>query len=104
VLVPHSEHGTAPGPVIPASRLAAGGSCDAFVSGKSDPVSAMIATHTSTHSSQMNTLGPAASLRTWSCVLPQNEQRRFRLLKPPSGADLPSLFRPNIRTPQSRQS
>ena len=28
----------------------------------------------STHSSQMNTVGPAISLRTSCCDLPQNEQ------------------------------
>src|SRR5438046_6403058 len=32
----------------------------------------------SMHWSQMKTPGPATSLRTWSCPLPQNEQRVYR--------------------------
>jgi hypothetical protein len=38
--------------------------------------SEMISTHTLTHSSQMNTVGPAISFRTSSLYLLQNEQRR----------------------------
>src|ERR1700692_301597 len=34
----------------------------------------MISMHSSTHSSQMNTVGPAINLRTSFCLLPQNEQ------------------------------
>ena len=34
----------------------------------------MMSLHSSTHSSQMNTVGPAISLRTSCCDLPQNEQ------------------------------
>src|ERR1700693_2250876 len=34
--------------------------------------------HRSMHWSQMKTPGPATSLRTWSCTLPQNEQRVWR--------------------------
>src|ERR1700704_1513335 len=36
--------------------------------------SRMISMHNSTHSSQMNTVGPAISLRTSCWLLPQNEQ------------------------------
>ena len=36
--------------------------------------SRMMSLHSSTHSSQMNTVGPAMSLRTSCCDLPQNEQ------------------------------
>ena len=36
--------------------------------------SRMISMHSSTHSSQMNTVGPAMSLRTSCWDLPQNEQ------------------------------
>src|SRR6266851_8934800 len=36
--------------------------------------SRMISMHSSTHSSQMNTVGPAISLRTSCWLLPQNEQ------------------------------
>jgi len=36
--------------------------------------SRMISVHSSTHSSQMNTVGPAMSLRTSCWLLPQNEQ------------------------------
>jgi hypothetical protein len=35
---------------------------------------AMMSMHSSTHSSQMNTVGPAMSLRTSCWLLPQNEQ------------------------------
>ncbi len=34
----------------------------------------MMSMHSSTHSSQMNTVGPAMSLRTSCWLLPQNEQ------------------------------
>jgi hypothetical protein len=36
--------------------------------------SQMMSMHNSTHSSQMNTVGPAMSLRTSCWLLPQNEQ------------------------------
>src|SRR4030081_3477747 len=36
--------------------------------------SRMMSMHNSTHSSQMNTVGPAISLRTSCWLLPQNEQ------------------------------
>src|ERR1700682_3939179 len=36
--------------------------------------SRIISMHSSTHSSQMNTVGPAISLRTSCWLLPQNEQ------------------------------
>src|SRR5262245_65652336 len=39
--------------------------------------SAMMSLQTSTHSSQMNTVGPAISLRTSFWSLLQNEQRRI---------------------------
>src|SRR3984893_1070378 len=41
--------------------------------------SRMISMHNSTHSSQMNTVGPAMSLRTSCWLLPQNEQYRVFL-------------------------
>src|SRR3546814_2288427 len=44
--------------------------------------SRMMSLHSSTHSSQMNTLGPAISLRTSCWLLPQNEQYRILLLSP----------------------
>src|SRR5688572_13332095 len=42
----------------------------------------MMSLHSSTHSSQMNTLGPAISLRTSCWLLPQKEQYRILLLSP----------------------
>src|SRR6185437_2719283 len=44
--------------------------------------SRMISMHSSTHSSQMNTVGPAMSLRTSCWLLPQKEQYRVLLLSP----------------------
>ena len=46
--------------------------------------SRMMSMHSSTHSSQMNTVGPAMSLRTSCWLLPQNEQYRvfFESLPP----------------------
>src|ERR1700704_5940618 len=46
--------------------------------------SRMISMQSSTHSSQMNTVGPAMSLRTSCWLLPQNEQYRvfFESLPP----------------------
>jgi hypothetical protein len=44
--------------------------------------SAMMSLQTSTHSSQMNTVGPAISLRTSFWSLLQNEQRRISPLSP----------------------
>jgi hypothetical protein len=50
----------------------------------------MMSMHSSTHSSQMNTVGPAISLRTSCWLLPQNEQYSVFLSeawpeKPPEG-------------------
>jgi hypothetical protein len=42
----------------------------------------MISMHSSTHSSQMNTVGPAISLRTSCWLLPQNEQYSVLLVSP----------------------
>src|SRR5687767_8778704 len=44
--------------------------------------SRMMSLQSSTHSSQMNTLGPAMSLRTSCWLFPQNEQYRILLLSP----------------------
>src|SRR5438270_12745471 len=41
--------------------------------------SRMMSMQSSTHSSQMNTVGPAMSLRTSCRLLPQNEQQRVLL-------------------------
>src|SRR5271165_2035145 len=54
----------------------------------------MISMQSSTHSSQMNTVGPAMSLRTSCCDLPQNEQYKVffespDLLMPTPARDLP---------------
>src|SRR5471030_1088117 len=45
--------------------------------------SRMISMQSSTHSSQMNTVGPAMSLRTSCWLLPQKEQYRVFLDSPP---------------------
>src|ERR1700740_84927 len=45
--------------------------------------SRMMSMHSSTHSSQMNTVGPVMSLRTSCWLLPQKEQYRVFLLSPP---------------------
>src|ERR1700722_13483401 len=42
----------------------------------------MMSMHNSTHSSQMNTVGPAISLRTSCWLLPQKEQYRVFLASP----------------------
>src|SRR5713101_1919154 len=44
----------------------------------------MMSLHSSTHSSQMNTVGPAMSLRTSSWLLPQNEQKSEVFESPPA--------------------
>src|SRR5215831_15720976 len=44
--------------------------------------SLMMSMHNSTHSSQINTVGPAMSLRTSCSFLPQNEQRSGFLVSP----------------------
>src|SRR5690606_41039832 len=44
--------------------------------------SRMMSMHSSTHSSQMNTVGPAMSLRTSCWLLPQKEQYRVFLVSP----------------------
>ncbi len=43
----------------------------------------MMSMQSSTHSSQMNTVGPAISFFTSCCDLPQNEQYSVFLLSPP---------------------
>ena len=43
----------------------------------------MMSIQSSTHSSQMKTVGPAINLRTSCCDLPQNEQYSVFLLSPP---------------------
>src|SRR5215472_3228687 len=43
----------------------------------------MMSMQSSTHSSQMNTVGPAMSLRTSCWLLPQNEQYSVFLVSPP---------------------
>src|ERR1700690_2527516 len=60
--------------------------------------SRMMSMQSSTHSSQMNTVGPAISLRTSCCDLPQNEQYRvffespdLLMLTPPPDAGAPHL-------------
>src|ERR1700712_2974468 len=45
--------------------------------------SRMISLHNSTHSSQMNTVGPAISLRTSCCDLPQKLQYRVLFASDP---------------------
>src|SRR5712671_8014538 len=45
--------------------------------------SPMISMHSSTHSSQINTVGPAMSLRTSCWLLPQNVQWSGFLVSPP---------------------
>src|SRR5207245_10277511 len=47
--------------------------------------SRMMSMHNSTHSSQMNTVGPAISLRTSCWLFPQKEQYKVFLLSPPLG-------------------
>src|ERR1700729_2054362 len=44
--------------------------------------SRIMSMHNSTHSSQMNTVGPAMSLRTSCWLLPQKEQYSVLLLSP----------------------
>src|SRR5579863_2176438 len=44
--------------------------------------SRMMSIHSSTHSSQMNTVGPAISLRTSCWLFPQNEQYSVLLVSP----------------------
>src|SRR2546423_13682863 len=45
--------------------------------------SPMISMHSPTHSSQINTVGPAMSLRSSCWLLPQNVQRSGFLVSPP---------------------
>src|SRR3954454_4671292 len=53
----------------------------------------MMSLHSSTHSSQMKTVGPAISLRTSCCDFPQNEQYNVLLLSPPpERLVIPSLY------------
>src|SRR3546814_1108893 len=56
--------------------------------------SRMMSLQSSTHSSQMNTLGPAISLRTSCWLFPQNEQYRILLLRSEEHtSELQSLMR-----------
>src|SRR3546814_14855541 len=55
--------------------------------------SRMISMQSSTHSSQMNTVGPAISLRTSCWLLPQNEQYRVFLESPPLNLVMPTPLR-----------
>src|SRR6478609_1921576 len=59
--------------------------------------SRMMSMHSSTHSSQMNTVGPAMSLRTSCWLLPQNEQYSVLLESP-----LPTLLMANLHSIGSR--
>src|SRR5580704_6762559 len=53
----------------------------------------MMSMHSSTHSSQMNTVGPAMSLRTSCWLLPQNEQYKVFLESLPPTLLIPHLHR-----------
>src|SRR5436190_12830908 len=65
------------------SRISRGlGRCERAACAFSSSSSRMMSLHSSTHSSQMNTLGPAMSLRTSCWLLPQKEQYRILLLSP----------------------
>src|SRR5512139_3927891 len=65
--------------------------------------SRMMSMHNSTHSSQMNTVGPAMSLRTSCWLLPQNEQYRVFLESLPPTLLIPfSVTR--VRTLDSRRN
>src|SRR6478736_833452 len=70
--------------------------------------SRMMSMHNSTHSSQMNTVGPAMSLRTSCWLLPQNEQYRVFLESLPPTLLIPfsvSLERGSlVRTLRSRRT
>src|SRR5436853_7842118 len=63
--------------------------------------SRMMSMQSSTHSSQMKTVGPAMSLRTSCWLLPQNEQYSVLLESPPLAllmANLRSIVRETART------
>src|SRR5471032_1844422 len=62
----------------------------------------MISMHSSTHSSQMNTVGPAMSLRTSCWLLPQNEQYRVFLESLPPTLLIPLSVTP-VRTLRGRR-
>ena len=62
--------------------------------------SRMMSMHSSTHSSQMNTVGPAMSLRTSCWLLPQNEQKSVFLESEPTLL-IPALRR-RVRPAASR--
>src|SRR4030095_11855437 len=57
--------------------------------------SRMMSLHSSMHSSQMNTDGPAMSLRTSCWLLPQNEQ--YSSFSPPTLSDIHSSSFPPLR-------
>src|SRR6185437_7251404 len=59
--------------------------------------SRMMSMHNSTHSSQMNTVGPAMSLRTSCWLLPQKEQYRVLLESPPLDLFIEALLHPARR-------
>src|SRR6056297_4130688 len=59
--------------------------------------SRMISMHSSTHSSQMNTVGPAISFRTSCWLLPQKLQYRVFLLSPPELVAIMHLSRSRSR-------
>src|SRR5690606_41774765 len=64
--------------------------------------SRMMSMHSSTHSSQMNPVGPAISLRTSCWLFPQNEQYSVFLESPPLLLILLMLFQPFRPCPRQR--
>src|SRR5580658_3571626 len=73
----------------------------------------MMSMQSSTHSSQMNTVGPAISLRTSCCDLPQNEQYRvffespdllMRTPPPDAGAPHPWILDSAPPSPQGQRT
>src|SRR3984885_11369481 len=65
--------------------------------------SRMISMHSSTHSSQMNTVGPAISLRTSCWLLPQNEQYSVFLESLVPTLLIPISVRRSIRSARTSQ-
>src|SRR5215813_3825056 len=62
--------------------------------------SRMMSMQSSTHSSQMNTVGPAISLRTSCWLFPQKEQYRVFLESPPLDFVINAPYRARPRTPE----
>ena len=60
--------------------------------------------HSSTHSSQMNTVGPAMSLRTSCWLFPQNEQYRVLLASEPAALVMDPYLTPAVRTEMARNA